>query len=244
MPEEPEVPTPPKKRNERTEAKFLEDADKVIAEAVRLGAAYDAPNPIASFANLKAKRDGVLAQRTVNQANNAAEETVRNTRENLFKPLQKDVRSLVDYAKSSGKPQNDLAALNTIARELAGRRAGQKGEGSISVSQLSYVSRTDNYSRFIEQYDSLGIATGEDFYKAATHRTKLTAMRQSTTDVINAVSNSSTSGELLDRLAYLDNDSLLNSCISAKNYIKSKYKNAEPYRNIAKTRFDMPSRLR
>ena len=245
MPETDEnaVPTPPtKKRNERTEAKFFEDADKLIAEAESLGAAYAPPNDIAKLVNLKAKR-------TVNQANDAAEETKRNGRENLFKPLNSDVTSLVEYTKSAGKPTNEVDALKSIARDIKGTRAKlidpNAGGNQISVSNLSYVTRTDNYARFIEQYDSLAITTTEDMYKAATHRAKLDALREATADVIQAESVSNASGELLDKLAYTDPESLLNGCVSGKSYIKSKYKSTgEPYKNIAKTRFELPSRLR
>ncbi len=243
------VPTPPKKRNERTEAKFFEDADKLIAEAVKLGADYDPPNNIAKLVNLQAKRAATAAQRTVNQATEAAEETKRNARENLFKTLNSDVTSLVEYAKSAGMPPNEMDALKSIAREIKGTRAKSikpdDGKTHISVANLSYVTRTDNYARFIEQYDTLAIPTGEVFYKTSTHRAKLDALRQSTADVIQAESVSNTSGELLDKLAYTDPDSLLNGCVSAKSYIKSKYKSTgEPYKNIAKTRFNLPSRLR
>ena len=54
-----------------------------------------------------------------------------------------------------------------------------------------------------------------------------------------------TSGEQLDNLIYLDTDSLINACISAKSYLKSKYgTTGQLYLNIAKTRFILPSRLR
>lgn len=244
MPEEPAVPSPKKKRNERTEAKFLEDAAKVIAEAEREGADYKPPNPIAELTHLKAKRDEVLAKRTANQAADSALETARNQRENLYKPLRSDVRSLVDYAKSSGKPQNEIDALNSIAREIGGRRAGARGEGSISVSQLSFASLADNYSRFIEQYDSLGIDAKEDSYMADTYRAKVAAMRAANENVIKLEADADTSGEALDKCAYTDADSLINGCISAKNYIKSKYKGGGAYKNISKTNFTMPSRLR
>ena len=46
-----------------------------------------------------------------------------------------------------------------------------------------------------------------------------------------------------DQITYTDEDSLLNACISSKAYFKSKFKNTH-YKNIAKTRFIMPSRLR
>lgn len=249
MPDEPTVsatPTP-KKRSERTEAKFFEDVDRLIAEAERVGAEYNPPNEIAKLANLKAKRAAALAARTVNQASEAEEETARNTRENLYQPLRGDVRTLVDYAKASGKPKNELDALNSIAREIAGTRAKpvEGGGNSISAAQVSYASRADNYSRFIEQYASLGITTTENMYKAETHRTKLAAMQQANADVIAAASASNTSGEALDKLVYTDADSLLKGCVAAKAYIKSKFQTSgEPYKNIAKTRFDLPKRLR
>lgn len=239
----------PKKRNERTEAKFFEDADKVIQEAERLGAAYDPPNAVAEIAKLKAKRDAALAARTANQATEAAEEQTRNRRENLFKPLNKDVTSLVQYAKSAGRAPNEIAALESIARDIKGTRARpiNPGDGGnhVSVANLSYVTRADNYAEFIEQYDALAIETDEAMYQPATHRAKLTALRAATGAVIQADSNSNTTGETLDNLAYLAADSLLNGCISAKAYIKSKYgTTGQPYKNIAKTRFEPPTRLR
>ena len=238
-----------KKRNERTEAKFFEDVSKIIAEAERLGAEYKPPNEIASAASLKSKRDDALAGRAANQANEAAEEAARNNRENLFKPLNTDVTSLVGYVKSAGKAENEIAALRSIGRDIKGARATAidptGGNRHISVANLSYVTRADNYARFIEQYDALGIATGEDIYKASTHRDKLAALQQANNAVITAESNSNTSGEHLDKLAYTDDDSLLNACISAKGYIKSKFKTTgQPYKNIAKTRFELPTRLR
>jgi hypothetical protein len=215
MPEsnENEVPTTSqtkKKRNERTEAKFFEDAARIIAEAERLGADFQPPNTIAQVSNLRAKYEAALDALSVNQANTAAEETARNNRENLFKPLSSDVSSLVEYVKSAGQPLNDLNALKSIARVIKGGRAEaidpNDGRQHISVAHLSYASRTDNYAQFIEQYDSLQIPTHEEIYQAATHRSKLAALRQSTAAVVAAEATSNTSNEQLDRLAYTDKD--------------------------------------
>lgn len=239
-----------KKRNERTEAKFFEDAEKVIAEADRLGTTdYDPPNEIAKAVKLKAKRDAATAARTANQAAEAAEEQARNERENLYKPLNKEVTSLVQYAKSAGRAPNEIAALQSIARDIKGERAESvkpdDGKNHISVSNQSYVTRADKYAEFIEQYDALNIPTNEDRYKAATRRAELAALRAANTSVIQAESDSSTTGATLDNLAYLDADSLMNACISAKTYLRSKYgATGQPYKNIAKTRFELPTRLR
>jgi hypothetical protein len=245
MPEEPAIPSPPKKRNERTEAKFLEDADKVIAEVVREGVEYQPPNPaIAALTHLQTRHVEVAAKRTAYQNINANIETARNGRENLYKPLRSDVRSLVDYVKSTGKPKNEIDALNSIAREIGGRRAGERGANSVSVSQLSYASLADNYSRFIEQYDSLGIPTTEEMYKVSTHRDKVAAMRAANTHIITLEADADSIEADLDDAAYLAKDSLLNGCVAAKNYIKSKYKGAGAFKNISKTSFTLPTRLR
>jgi hypothetical protein len=254
MPNEPNEttvpnPAPRASRNERTEAKFLEDAEKIIVEAERLGADYQPPNQPAKVVNLKAKRDATLTARTAHQANEALEEQARNQRENLFKPLNGDVTRLVGYAKAAGKADNEIAALQAIARDIRGGRAKpldpNDNTPNISVANLSYATRADNYAQFIEQYDALGIETEEDFYKTATHRAKQTALAAANNAVITAQADSNTTGETLDQLAYTDADSLLNACISEKAYLKSKYKTTgQPYKNIAKTRFVLPSRLR
>ncbi len=238
-----------KKRNERTEAKFFEDVHKLIAEAERLGAEYNPPNAIAKLVKLKAKRDDALAALTANQASGAAEESARNRRENLYKPLGSDVTSLVGYSKSAGKPVNEIAALQSIARVVKGGRAtaidSTDGKKHVSVSKMSYASRADSYAQLIEQYDALGIETDEAMYQPETHRAKHAALRDANQSVINAESNTNTSGEKLDKSAYTAADSLLNACISAKAYIKSKYgTTGQSYKNISKTRLEMPTRLR
>ena len=224
-----ETPVSPttRKRNERTEAKFFEDVEKIIAEAERLGAEYSPPNDIAKLANLKTKRDAALAARTANQANEAAEENERNSRENLFKTLNKDITSLVGYAKSAGRAENEVAALQSIARDVKGARAeainpNEAGK-HISVANLSYVTRADNYSRFIEQYDALEIPTTEDQFKAATHRTKQAALAAANNSVITAEVKFNHHGEQLDKHAYSDEDSLMTGCKSAKAYLQPQY---------------------
>lgn len=248
MPEETPIenPTPKKKsRNERTEAKFLEDVNRFIAETERLGAEYTPPSAFAATVPLKAKRDAVWVQRTVHQAGDAKLENDRNKRELLYKLVRSDVGSLVEYAKAAGAAQNDIDALKTIYRELRGERAGTAGANSISVSHQSFASLADIYARFIEQYETLNLKPIEAMYKTQTHRDKLAALRQANADVIQSEANTNTSGEMLDKLTYTDADSLLNGCVAGKSYIKSKYKTTgEPYKNISKTSFRMPSRLR
>ena len=243
------VPKTARKRSERTEAKFLEDVDKIIAEAERLGAAYDPPNDIAKLPALKSKREAVALARTANQSNDATEESERNRRENLYKPLSKEVTAVVNYVKSAGKAENEVAALRSTARTIKGERAKSldptDGGNHISVSKMSYASRADTYAEFIEQYAALGIKTTEEMYQPATHRAKLAALQAANASVLNAEAAANTTGEQLDKLSYTDTDSLINGCISAKSYLKSKYgTTGQPYKNIAKTRFEIPARLR
>lgn len=244
-----ETPVSPaaRKSSERTEAKFFEDVDKLIAEAESADTAYQPPNPNASAANLKAKRDASLAVRAAKKAKDVAEETMRNDRENLYKQLDKDLTSLIAYAKSAGKKPNEIAALESIARKIKGIRAEaideNDGNRHISVSNRAYVSRADNYAEFIEQYDALAIPTTEDFYKAATHRTKLAAYQAANNAVITSEAQANAEQMEFDQITYTDEDSLINACISSKEYFKSRFRDTH-YKNISKTRFVLPSRLR
>lgn len=234
-------------RNERTEAKFYEDVNKLIAEAETAGANYQPPNSNAEVVKLTAKRNASLASRTAKQAKDAAEETDRNNRENLFKSLDKDLTSLVAYAKSAGKKPNEIAALETIARKIKGVRAEaieeNDGNRHISVSNRAYVSRTDNYAQFIEQYEALELPATDDFYKVSTHRAKLAAYQAANNAVINSEAQANAAQTEYDQITYTDEDSLLNACISSKEYFKSKFRDSH-YKNIAKTRFVLPSKLR
>lgn len=237
------------KRNERTEARFFEDVRKLTTEAQRLDTEYNPPNAIAELAHLTAKLSAALTALNAHRSDNAELETARNHRENLYKTLNSDVSSLINYAFSAGRAANEIAALRTIARRIKGTRAvaidPNRTADTISVSHLSYASRADNYAQFIEQYESLNIETDEEMYKVSHHRARLKALQDANHNVITKEAAANASGITLDRLAYLDADSLMNSCISGKRYIFSKYKrNGAPYQNIAKTRFVLPSRLR
>lgn len=240
-----EAPETPRRRvNERTEAKFFEDADKVYAEAENLGSAYLPPNDIAELVHLSRKRTAARAARTANQSDIADEESARNRRQNLYKSLAKEVTSSINYAVSAGASKNDIEALRSISRSLTGTRAGRRGANSVSVSNKSYASQADNYARFIEQYEALNIPTTEDKFKVETHRARLQELLDANAAVITAEAKSNNSGNLYDRITFLDEDSLLKSCVAAKAYIKSKYKDEQPYKNIAKTRFELPTRFR
>ena len=233
-----------KKFNERTEAKFFEDADRVIAEATNLVAGYKPPQRIAELAHLNAQKLLAVGARAAYLSDLADEESVRNRRQDLFRPLSKEVTAAINYAVSAGVSKNDVEALRSISRSLTGTRAGRRGENSVSVSNKSYAGQADNYARFIEQYETLNLPETDDKFKVSTHRARLQQLNDISTAVTNAEAKSNASGAAYDRVAFLDADSLLNSCISAKNYIKSKYKDEQPYKNIANTRFELPTRFR
>jgi hypothetical protein len=237
-----------RRQNERTEAKFYEHGEQLIAETENVAAGvYQPPNPIATNASLKAKRDASMAKRAVKQADDAAEEAERNDRENLYKPMDKELTSLVGYAKSAGKRENEIAALRSIANKIKGIRAEAIAEDDanrhISVSNRAYVTRADNYARFVEAYAALEIDTTDDFYKAETHRAKAAAYQTANNSVISKEAKANATQSEYDQITYLSEDSYLNACISAKEYFKSKFKDTH-YKNIAKTRFELPTRLR
>jgi hypothetical protein len=237
-----------RRQNERTEARFFEDGNKLIDESELVAAGeYQPPNPMSATANLKAKRDASNARRGVKQTDDAAETAESDDRENLYKQMDKDVTRIVTYAKSAGKKENEIGALETIANKIKGIRAETIAEDDtnrhISVSNRAYVSRADNYARLIEQYAALEIDTTEEFYKADTHRDKAAEYKAANDRNIAVQAKANHSQMLFDQITYTNEDSYMNALISGKAYMKSKFKDTH-YKNIAKTRFVMPSRLR
>lgn len=237
-----------RRQNERTEAKFFEDGNKLIAEIENVVAGeYKPPNSIAAVAGLKAKRDASAAKRGEKQTFDAAESAARDDRENLYKSMDRELTRIVVYAESSGKKPNEIAALRSIANKIKGVRAEDIKEDDanrhVSVSNRAYVTRADNYARFAEAYAALEIETDEEFYKPETHRAKAAAYKAANDRVISAEAKANAAQSEYDQITYTNEDSYLNALISAKAYLKSKFK-ATHYKNIAKTRFETPSRLR
>jgi hypothetical protein len=155
-----------------------------VSEAERLGAEYQPPNPAATVANLKAKRD---AARTALQANGAVEEMTRNARENLFKPLNGDITSLITYAASSGKAANEVATLKSKARDVKRRpyqtdrpeqrrrrRDKHLGRQSILPQQRRQLHRVHRTLRSAWHHDRRGVLQSFD----APRQTRRPARRQ------------------------------------------------------------------
>lgn len=237
--------------SEKTEAKFFEEAERLKAAIASLGAEYEPPNEIAELDHITTKLTESLPLRTAHLDNLVAEEAVRNERENIYKPLNSVLTNSVNYAKSAGKPQNEIDALASIAREIKGVRAtptAATGEGENvnrrSVANTAFASRAEKYALFVEQYEAMNIKSEDDEFKAAAHRTRLAQMRDANTAVINAQAASNSSERASDAVAYTDADSLRNSCLAAKSYLKAKPGFKETYKKISKLRFELPKRLR
>lgn len=161
--------------------------------------------------------------------------------------MDREVTRLLGFAKAAGRAANEIAALETVSRKIKGARAEAVKEGDtanrVSVSNRAYASRADNYAQFVEQYAALEIETTDEFYQPETHRAKTAAYNAANSLVITAEAKANSSQILYDQLTYTNPDSYFNALVSAKEYFRSKFKDTH-YRNIAKTRFELPTRLR
>lgn len=101
-------------------------------------------------------------------------------------PKKRNERTKAKFFEDADKLIAKIEALKAIARDIKGQcpKPVNKNDGAthISVANLSYVTRADNYARFIEQYDSLSIDTNEEMYMPSTHRAKLDALRGATSE--------------------------------------------------------------
>lgn len=242
-----ENPTPASRRHsvsERTTAKFFEEVEILLAEIKRLKNEYLPPNGIAAVTHIETQLEATLALRTAHQDLTAGEETERNNRQNVYQPLNSMTTATTQYVKSAGRPANEVAALRSLGNEIKGIRASPTGGNSISSANTSYASKADKFALFIEQYESLNLPTTEAEFTVETHRNLLAALRASNTAVINSQTAELGARNAFDKKTYTDADSLRNSCLAAKFYLKAKKNLKSSYDIVSKFRFEMPSRLR
>jgi hypothetical protein len=140
-------------------AKNITNFARIISAANAHGTAYapsyakiKLPAITALHANAQAAVD---ATTTAQAANNHA----ITARDLAFKNLNPTVTKAINLLAASGVPAQTVAQARTIVRKLTGQRADNStpatnADGTtakrISVSQMSYDNRVENFSKFIE----------------------------------------------------------------------------------------------
>jgi hypothetical protein len=234
-------------------AKNVDNFADLIAGLTSFGVKY---NPSNSLLTIKALNEKATAARTsINAVNTATIQysNVTNRRENAFKPLNSNVTRSLNSMRSSTSADNVDAALTTIARKIYGTRspsakaAAKKAAAAnpevkvetVSVSQRSYDSQTDNLDRYVEALaNTPEYAPNEEDLKIESLKAFATDLRKLNNECNNAAYTLDSARTTRNAELYAPNTGLVDLAIAAKAYVKSAFgATSAEYKRIASIEF-------
>ena len=233
------------------------DYECLMAKIVELDADYTPPIEMAELSNMQSNYASAKTLRSNWMASEADEETERNTREDLMKEILPIFGETITYGKSLMLDKNDLDALVSVNRVIQGRKAKAASAANVpdgngtapthtrSNARTSYAARTGKAAEFVELVRSNPkFKATDDKFKIETFDTRIAKLQNANTSVIQKEAVRQNLRIMCDNALYLNDDSIVNSGNSAKNYIKSRFSTRHPIWNqIKNLRFQMPSRL-
>lgn len=178
-------------------------------------------------------------------------------RESAFEPFGALITRVKNSLKASDTTTQIDESAETIVRKLQGRRAGAKitdeqkaaleAEGKevnqISVSQLSYDSKLENYDKLIMLLTSVPqYAPNEEELKVTSLQAYYTQLHTKNSDVLTATTQLSNARIARNNILYNPQTGLVDTATDTKVYIKSVYGASSPqYKQIAKLSFAVRS---
>jgi len=172
-----------------------------------------------------------------------------NQREQLFKPLSKLITRILNSLKSSDVSDLKIEDIKTITRKLTGQRATSKSNSEtliekkdtnqISVSQMSYDSRIDNFAKLLSLLTSeVSYSPNETDLKLTTLTQMLSNMKTSNTSVVKATVELNKARIERNKIFYQESKGLVEVAKDIKTYIKTIYSPTSlEYKQVSKLQF-------
>lgn len=229
-------------------AKNVANFKLLLNNFAAIGAPYNPTNPQLQLTFLQNKYTSAFnIQKSVNDL--LAPYTMAvDTREQLFKPLNKELTKLRKaYKATEGVTTVELDNLMTIIRKLKGEKKSKpKSQAETpdeaethSTSQLSYDQRTNTLDALISLLQNTpNYNPNEPEYQVATYQAKKEAMLEATQKVAETFIPLNTARSERNKELYLADDNLVDIAIKAKDYAATILDtNSAQYKAIAKIKF-------
>jgi hypothetical protein len=252
-------PEPLKKTPSRSEsghAKNTTNFDVLISRAAGYGTVY---NPSKTSIKLPALQTLSTSSKNAVSAYNSlipAYKIAVSAREIAFEPLNVLITRVLNFLKSSGTSVQMYNDGKTFARKIQGKRAKPKktdeekaaatAEGKeikeISVSQMSYDNRLDNFDKLIKLLSSVTqYSPNENELRVTTLTTLYTDLRTKNTAVIAATTAIDTARITRNDILYKNVTGLYDVAADVKLYIKALFGASSPqYKEVSKIKFTKP----
>lgn len=237
-------------------AKNVANFEDLISFCTGYGAAYN-PSKAAIqlpalntlFSNCQTGVVGVNTSKT-------AFANATNARQAAFEPIKKLATRIVNALDATDASDALVKDAKTINNKIQGKRSGEKPkpsttpsseateEKTISVSQQSYDSLIENFSKLIDLVSSEPTYTpNETDLQVSTLTTTLGNLKTTNTAVVNSYTNYSNSRITRDSLLYATNSGLVDIALEVKKYVKSVFGATSPqYKQVSKLEFKRPKK--
>lgn len=244
--------------NETGHDKNVANFEDLISRCVGFGGPYNPSLNAIKIANMNTLRTSALAALASVTSTETAFKNAEDNREAIFKPLQAFATRIMSALKSCGASDAIIKDAMTIHRKIQGRRAKPIKEVlnteqkmidpnnpqpvepvHISVSQLSYDSMIDHYSKLINMLASVpAYVPNEPELTIAGLNTLLVSMKASNTAHITATTNVNNARINRNILLYKKGTGLLDVAQECKDYVKSVFGSKDPkYKQVSAIQF-------
>lgn len=242
-------------------AKNVANFEDLINRCIGFGVSYNPSLNAIKVANMNTLRTNALAALNSSISMHTAYMNAVDNRQTIFDPLQKMGTRIISALKACGASDAVIKDALSINRKIQGKRAKpikeveipetQKVAGpnpipvdpnvpvNISVSQLSFDSMIEHYSKLIDLLSTVVLYNpNENELKVSGLNTLLTSMKTSNTAVITATTNYINARISRDTLIYAKNTGVVEVAQDAKDYVKSVFGTTSPqYKQVSSIRF-------
>lgn len=235
--------------SETGHAKNVANFDELISYALGYGADYNPSKEAIQIPGLQ------ILLGNANQAIDLVNESIpiyKNKiaeRELIFDPLNKLSTRIMNALQATDAAEQLQKNARTINRKIQGSRAkpkkseeyGQDGDahGKISVSQMSFDSRLDNFNKLVRLLSSIAEYTPNEEDLNVTGLNALSgSLKEKNTSVVSATTALSNARIARNKVLYANDTGLVDVAMDVKAYVKSVYGASNPqYKQVSKLRF-------
>jgi hypothetical protein len=240
-------------------AKNVANFEDLINRCIGFGVSYNPSLNAIKIVNMNTLRTNALAALASAVAAGTAYTNAVDNRQLIFDPLQKMGTRIISALKACGASDAVVKDALSINRKIQGKRAKPVKEvenveiqaipnpndppveipKNVSVSQLSFDSMIEHYSKLIDLLASVVLYNpNENELKVSGLNTLLTSMKTSNTAVITATTNYINARINRDNLVYAKNTGVVEVAQDAKDYVKSVFgTQSAQYKQVSSIRF-------
>lgn len=245
-------------------AKNVANFEDLINRCVGFGVSYNPSLNAIKIANMNTLRTNANTALASAVSMHTAYVNAIDARQLIFDPLQKMATRIINALKACGASDAVIKDALTINRKIQGKRAKPIKEvdtnqnnntnqtqainpnnppvevpKNISVSQLSFDSMVEHYSKLIDLLTTVSAYNpNENELKISGLNTLLTSMKTANTNAITATTNFINARINRNNLLYAVNTGLVDVAQDCKAYVKSVFGHSSPqYQSVSTIRF-------